>query len=119
MNKLIDIDNCEIFNYYPGDLRIYNNKLIEKCGLFVISFDGNYYGLKNMNEWTTMNEKEFFDSIKVGSLLKTFGSENDTINKIKEKFYEVNLIQIVDNFHYYLIESPTMTKPARKNSSGN
>ena len=111
-NWLINIDN------YSG-FRIYNFKLIEEYGLFLISPDGNYHRLKDMNTWTTMNEEEFFDSIKIGSLLQMNESMIYKIDKIAEKFCKANLVQIVDNFHYYLIEKLTMTKPARKNNSSN
>jgi len=70
--------------------------------------------------YSKISEKEFFDSIKVGSLLAIeWPVDNIIIDKIKEKFYEINLVQIVKSKHYYLIESPTLTKPARKNNSNN
>jgi len=113
--KLIDFDNYEIIDY--GDsFRIYNIELIKEHGLFAVYCDDLYYRKININNWTRMDEKEFFDSIKVGSLLRITESSIDIIDKIKEKFYENNVtqIKIILGFHYYLIESPTLTKPARK-----
>jgi len=124
-NELIDIDNHKIVDCYIG-FCIYNIKLIEEHGLFGIS-SGYYYRFKKNYSQSEISKKEFFDSIKVGSLLETEESSLDTeesvsiiIDKIKEKFYKVSLILIVENnLHYYLIESPTLTKPARKNNSNN
>jgi len=115
-NELIDIDNYEITYYYIC-LRIYNNKLMEEYGLFWISDNGRYFKVKNNNNCTKISEKEFFNLIKVGSVISEMRDQaSDKINKIKEKFYQVNLIQIVNGVHYYLIERPTLTKPARKNN---
>jgi len=113
-SKLINIDNCEIINYYINGFRIYNNKLMEEYELFRISHDKHYYRSTKYHFYSEISEKEFFDSIKVGSLLKIIGPKNIIIDKIKEKFYQVNLIQIIDISHYYLIERPTLTKPAKK-----
>ena len=117
-NKLINIGNYVINNNYHFYLRIYNIKLIEKCGFFMKNFH-TYCRMKKINSWTNISEKEFFDSIKVGSLLETLGAMRSTIDKIRGKFYEVNLVQTIGYTHYYLIESPIMTKPARKNNLGN
>jgi len=118
-SKLINIDNCEIINYYINGFRIYNNKLIGEYGLFRISHDEHYYRSSKYRFYSEISEKEFFDSIKVGSLLDVFKSASSIIDKIKKKFYQVNLIQIIDDYHYYLIERPTLTKPANKNNSSN
>ena len=115
-SKLINIDDYEITNSYYNDLRIYNNKLMEEYGLFWISNSGRYYLLQKNYIYSEISEKVFFDSIKVGSLLNISKSASSTIDKIKEKFYKVNLVQIIYKDHYYLIERPTLTKPARKNN---
>jgi len=120
-NEFMDINNYEIINYYYylGSLNIFNIKLIEKYGLFIIGPNGHYLKVKkNNNDFTYIDEKEFFDLIKIGSLLEISWRAPRIIDKIKEKLYEVNLVQILyDNIYFYLIESPTLTKPARKNNS--
>jgi len=116
-NELIDMNNYNISNFDFG-LRIYNNELIKKYGLFV-NIIYTYYRIKNNGNFKRISEKSFFDSIRVGSLLQIYESETYVINKIKKKFHEVNFIQTVDNFHYYLVERPTLTKPARKNNLNN
>jgi len=118
-NRFMNIDGYIINYYYCDSLRIYNKKLIEEYGLFTIDYSVNY-GRININNWTNISKKEFFDSIKVGSLLQIVGPTSDIIDKIKEKFDEVSLVQIVDIYNYYLIKNrPTLTKPARKNNSNN
>jgi len=125
-NELINVNNYDIGNYHYdhhyNSLNIFNIKLIEEYGLFIICYN-RYYSAKkindsctrkNSNDWTNISEKEFFDLIKVGSLLLMIESKSSITDKIKEKFYEANFIQIVNQFHCYLIESPTLTKPARK-----
>jgi len=76
--------------------------------------------------WDKIDKKIMFDSIKDGSLIRmerriypydsTFIECN--LEKIKDKGYEVNLIQIVDEIvdstEYYIVKKPTLTKPARK-----
>jgi len=117
-NELIDIDNYIIENY-ARSLLVHNIKLVEEYGVFSIYYSDYYHRMINVNNWTNISKKEFFNSIKAGSLLQIIGSENTIIDKIKEKFYKVSPVQFVHYNRYYLIERPTLTKPARKNNSNN
>jgi len=128
-NELVDIDNYIVgvyfytdCNFYYKSLCVYNNKLTKEYRIFradlqkysrihICKQDNKY-----MYYWLEISEEYFFNFFKVGSLLIIHKSKINEINKIKEKFYEVNLIQIVGDFHYYIVESPTLTKPAIKNN---
>ena len=120
ISELINIYECSKNYYYSHYvLHVRNIKLIEERGLFRISYKRNYYVFEKNYPYLEINEKQFFNSIKIGSLLEIIGPKNIIIDKIKEKFYQVNLIKIIYCSHYYIIERPTMTKPARKNNLSN
>jgi hypothetical protein len=70
---------------------------------------------KNPYSWDTIGEKEFFNSIKPGSLLLATREQNhpDIINRLKE-LYEVTIIFNFLDTNYYRIEKPIMIKRAIK-----
>lgn len=99
----------------------YNYELIKAYGYFLVNI--KLYKFNHLtNNWTKIDKKVFFDSIKEGSLLLVSypccqGNEiNKELNeKINEKGYTVNLINLVEEhcqLNYFRIEKPTMTKPA-------
>jgi len=118
-NESIFVDNYKDYYCHDGFYIFPKEKLIAERGLFSIDHNGNYF--KKIKNSFYYNEKEFLDLIQGGSLFQTILTEQaiGTLNKIKEKFYEINLVQIVHETHFYLIERPTLTKPARKNNLNN
>jgi len=128
LEELIKFD---IENYYFADLgglmRIYNLKLIEQYGFFLVNIfmkDTEYYSYNTtIKNWTDIDKKIFFDSVKDESLIiirpvedyyDTLDYHNLVLEQIKDKGYEVNFIQTVFSSHYYIVKKPTLTKPAIK-----
>ena len=125
LEKLKELDIENYYMYWDGCMRIYNLKLIERHGFFFVNIFG--YGTTVYNsydttikEWTDIDKKIFFDSVKDETLIIILLHElyNNTLNfilePIKDKGYEVNFIQTAVNRHYYIVKKPTLTKPARK-----
>jgi len=123
--KELDIENH--YMIWDGCMIIYNLKLIEQYGFFLVKIlmnDTEYYSynttIKNLIE---IDKKIFFDSVKDESIIIILPVElyngtpyyhNLVLEQIKDKGYEVNFIQKVFSHHYYIVKKPTLTKPARK-----
>jgi len=128
--ELKKLKRLEIKNYHVhffGYMNIYNLKLIKRHGFFFVDIfvDGTieYYSYDTANMWNNVGKKIFFDSVKDESLIMIGIHEpyngtpdyyNLVLEPIKDKGYEVNLIQNVVSCHYYIVKKPTLTKPAIK-----
>ena len=128
LEKLKELDIENHYRILDGCIIIYNLKLIEHHGFFFVNIrrDGitEYYSYNtSIKNWTHIDKKIFFDSIKDESLIMIGIHEpyngipdyhNLVLEPIKDKGYEVNLIQKVFSNHFYIVKKPTLTKPARK-----
>jgi len=124
--KIFDIDNY-YSEYYYEIINIYNLKLIDQYGFFDLSISKTQ-GIMYMSfdttiyYSTTIDKKFMFDTIKDGSLITINSIVHSRYSSyierelklIKDQGYEVNLIQTVENSHFYSVKKPPLIKPARK-----
>jgi len=123
----LKIENYCNIRYFRETIGIYNLKLIEQYGFFCIyiyNYNITLYRSYDTTKdhWVEIDKKIMFNSIKDESLIEiqSFNGINISsdieheLEPIKDKGYEVNLVQTVGNLHYYIVKKPTLTKPARK-----
>jgi len=129
LEKLKELDIEKYYCvHFVGCMSVYNLKLIEQYGFFFVNIFGIgttvYYSYNtSIKDWTNIDNKIFFDSVKDESLIiiqpvnlynRTLNYHNLILESIKDKGYEVNFIQKVFSRHYYIVKKPTLTKPAIK-----
>ena len=113
INELLSISDYEIVYTY-SDFMIYNIKLIETYGYMLYNGGNGYFKLTRNITYKQLSKKEFFDSIKEGSLLCIHISKDYLINKLNKKCHNFYLIPIAHCPKHYRVEKFTMTKPALK-----
>jgi len=125
--KELDIVNYDICHHNIL-IEFFNLKLIEQYGFFCDTYLRNknilYHSYDTTRiKWVEIDKKNMFDSIKDGSLIEIYSLSNisnlsdydyDLEEMIKYKGYKVSLIKTANNFHYYIVKKPTLTKAAIK-----